>query len=376
MNALDDMLDGTLDIPSKDPFKGFAVCSVKELRERVDMLPPVKWLVQPILTQDSYGIIGAAQKIGKTWIAVDLAVSVSSGTPFLGGMAVEQGGPVLLFCGEGGDRKILRRIDAVARSRDLDSDQLLLYTVRRAPHLNDDEHLAEIRALVVQFKPVLVIIDPLYFCLPGVKMAGLSEVGAILERVQHIAQNAGSALIITHHWNQSGKGSDANRFSGVGSAEWGRVLISVSKVSLKTDADTKQTDAILRCVITGDEVSEYSQNFRRTERSEAPDDPGAPLQYEVNLIEDDLPVPPAGQKAGHKHPPSELRVFDILRNTGEWMDKQAIGDATAAIGHPLAERTIQEACKQLVDRGQIEASATPKSKPTKWRVVAEADAAG
>ena len=58
------------------------------------------WLVQDLWTEQAVGIVGGAPKCCKTWLALDLAVSVASGTPALGRFPVSGSGPVLLFAAE------------------------------------------------------------------------------------------------------------------------------------------------------------------------------------------------------------------------------------------------------------------------------------
>jgi len=42
------------------------------------------WLIRGLWPADAYGIIAAESKAGKTWLALDLAVSAVCGVPFLG----------------------------------------------------------------------------------------------------------------------------------------------------------------------------------------------------------------------------------------------------------------------------------------------------
>jgi RecA-family ATPase len=104
---------------------------------------------------------------------------------------------------------------------------LPIYLGLRVPTLRDEEHVAQLDAICAATKPVLVIVDPFYLTAKGVNNAQLSEVGTVLDPIQQITQAHGSALMIVHHWNKSGRGSGRERFSGAGTAEWGRVLISL-----------------------------------------------------------------------------------------------------------------------------------------------------
>ena len=58
------------------------------------------WLVEGLWAEEGVGIVGGAPKCCKSWLALDLALSVASGTPALGTYAVPRAGPVLVFAAE------------------------------------------------------------------------------------------------------------------------------------------------------------------------------------------------------------------------------------------------------------------------------------
>jgi hypothetical protein len=64
------------------------------------------------------------RKAGKTWAALDLAVSVGSGHPGWTTSPAPPPGPVLVFLGEGGERATVRRIEAIATAKGVHPDQL------------------------------------------------------------------------------------------------------------------------------------------------------------------------------------------------------------------------------------------------------------
>lgn len=55
--------------------------------------PP--WLVRDVLTEGAVGFIAGQPKSFKSWVGLDMALSVASGQPFLGHFAVERPGPTL-----------------------------------------------------------------------------------------------------------------------------------------------------------------------------------------------------------------------------------------------------------------------------------------
>jgi hypothetical protein len=105
------------------PAAELAISSYGEVAARVAAGEP-RWLIQGLWPADAYGVLAAQEKAGKTWAALDLAVSVATGRPWLDHFACPSPGPVLLFLGEGGERATVRRIAAIATSKGVDPNQL------------------------------------------------------------------------------------------------------------------------------------------------------------------------------------------------------------------------------------------------------------
>ena len=77
-----------------------------------DLRPP-QWLVRDVLTQGAVGFIAGQPKSFKSWCALDLALSVSSGQPFLGHFPVELPGPVLYIQEEDSGPMVKRRLNKI-----------------------------------------------------------------------------------------------------------------------------------------------------------------------------------------------------------------------------------------------------------------------
>ena len=58
------------------------------------------WLVHGMWSKEGVGILSGLPKVCKSWLSLDLALSVASGTPALGAYDVPQAGPVLVFAAE------------------------------------------------------------------------------------------------------------------------------------------------------------------------------------------------------------------------------------------------------------------------------------
>ena len=59
-----------------------------------------RWLVEEMWGARSVGVIGGAPKCSKTWLGLDIALSVATGTACLGKYVVPEPGPVLMYLAE------------------------------------------------------------------------------------------------------------------------------------------------------------------------------------------------------------------------------------------------------------------------------------
>lgn len=318
---------------------------------RVDVAPPRRFLLRPVWAEGDYGMIAAEDKAGKTWLCSDIAVSVASGTPALGLFPVESPGPVLMFVGEGGESKFVRRLRAICTAREIDAATLSIRVAMRVPHLTSMAALTLVEEEIAASLPQLVIIDPLYLAARGAKGSDLYEMGANLQGVQVIAQRYGAALLISHHFNKTGEGRGAKRMSGVGPSAWGRVLVSGTVVSRHTDHDTKKTTTVLDLDFQGDEIAESTVRIRRTVWSDDPEQLSSALHYVVEELSPELVESTSPELDGA--PPAAKRVFAVLGTADDPLTVKEIGDALAIDGtglSPLKRRTIAAALDLLSDR--------------------------
>jgi hypothetical protein len=84
-----------------------------------DVKPPT-WLVDGMLTEEAVGFIAGEPKSYKSWCALDLALSVASGAPFLNHFAVRKQGPVLLIQEEDSAAMLKGRVTKIWRGKTVD----------------------------------------------------------------------------------------------------------------------------------------------------------------------------------------------------------------------------------------------------------------
>ncbi|MFO7640056.1 MAG: AAA family ATPase, partial [Candidatus Competibacteraceae bacterium] len=119
------------------------------------------WLVEQLWGASSVGVIGGAPKCSKTWLGLDLALSVATGTPCLGRYAVPQPGPVLVYLAEDALPIVRQRVEGMARHRGLALERVELYVIT-APTLRLDRepHRRQLQQTAQRLRPRLLLLDP------------------------------------------------------------------------------------------------------------------------------------------------------------------------------------------------------------------------
>ena len=332
---------------------------IAELCERVDAAGRRLWLIHGIWPAGDYGVHAAEMKAQKTWNTVDLAVSVASGTPWLGAFEIEATGPVLMFAGEGGEADLVRRIRAVCAARELKAEDLDLVICARAPHLSNAVHVAEMSAAIGDVRPRLVTVDPFYLAAPGANTAQLTEMGRLLEVPQRLCQAAGAALfVVTHHNRKEGRG--AARISGAGPAEWGRVLITAAVLSRHTDPASGQTTVVTELDVIGGSVPDRTIRIMRRIRAEVPDDLDSILSYTVGITDAAPADAPSADADGKPMPPARRKLWEALRAIARPSTQRELVDWIAEhYGHGLKRETASRELNTLRRTGLADAIDEP-----------------
>lgn len=183
-----------------------------------------EWLVDGIWSKEGVGILGGLPKSFKSWLSLDLAVSVASGTPALGAYAVPQAGPVLLFAAEDPATTVRSRLDGLAASRGLDLAkipiQVILDSSLRLDTVPDQVRLS---AAVSRHRPVLLLLDP-FVRLHRIDENSALEVSGILAYLRDLQRKHHVAILVVHHARKAGAGSGQVGLSLRGSGDfhaWG-----------------------------------------------------------------------------------------------------------------------------------------------------------
>jgi RecA-family ATPase len=182
------------------------VLPVVRVGEIVSAESAQRWLVEGLWGARSVGVIGGAPKCAKTWLGLDMALSVATGTACLGKYAVPEPGPVLVYLAEDALPVVRERIEGMARHRGLDLAQVEIHVIT-VPVLRLDRHpdRTRLRETIKRLRPRLLVLDPLVR-LHGIDENNAGEVAELLAYFRSLQRQLDLAVLLVHHTRKNAAG--------------------------------------------------------------------------------------------------------------------------------------------------------------------------
>lgn len=181
-----------------------------------------RWLVESLWAMSGVGILGGHPKSCKTWLALDIALSVASATPCLDTFPVDHPGPVLLFLAEDSADCVHDRVLGLCQHRGVDMAALDLFLltppVLRLDSPSDYESLV---ATVDRLRPRLLVLDP-FVRVQTIDENSASEVSRLLADLTALKRTFDLAILLVHHTRKNGAGHPGQSLRGSGDLRaWG-----------------------------------------------------------------------------------------------------------------------------------------------------------
>lgn len=177
------------------------------------------WLVEQLWTHGAVGVIGGPPKSGKSWLALDMAVSIASGTRCLGTFPVHASGPALLYAAEDSAAALRARLETLSRVHQLDFANLDVRVITaESLRLDRAEDQDRLEATVLVHRPVFLVLDPL------VRVHAIDEnvagqVAALLGYLRTLQRKTGVAVALIHHVRKNASSSGGAGYSLRGSSD-------------------------------------------------------------------------------------------------------------------------------------------------------------
>ena len=223
---------------------GRRIESLNKLMAR-DVRAP-KWLIEGIWSEEAHGVIAGEEKTFKSLIAMDLAVSVASGTKFLNHFPVPETGHVLFIQEENPVGFVKDRFEKILVSRGLSGYASRNGSVKLPPRvpmdtalntkfdLTSEEDIEWLHETVAHHKSKLLVLDPLYLMTPGLNENSAHDMVPVLSELLRVKQEHECGVLLIHHYKKQDRenpfNAEAARISGTGAfGRWYESLLLIEK---------------------------------------------------------------------------------------------------------------------------------------------------
>jgi hypothetical protein len=215
--------------PASEP-RGPKPFPIRHVTE-VDQAPEQPWMIEQLWFAAGVGILGGQPKLGKTFVAAELALAVAAGGAAFGRFATQRSGTVLFYGPEDGSAALRRRFEALACTRGSTLAELPIYLLDVAAiSLDRRGDLQRMRATIEQCRPRLLVLDPFVRLVAKVDENSASEVSAVLGSLRALQRDYDVAVLLVHHTRKSPAARPGQALRGSGDfAAWSDTNLYLSQ---------------------------------------------------------------------------------------------------------------------------------------------------
>ncbi len=158
-----------------------------------------RWLIESLWGDQAVGLVGGEPKSHKSFLALDAAVSVASGTPCLRRFRTPERGPVLFFAAEDALHIVRERLEGIAAAAQLSLSGLDVHLIT-TPVVRIDlpDHQRKLNDTIERIRPRLVVLDP-FVRLHRKDENVASEVSPLLAYLRELQRRHHTAVMLVHH---------------------------------------------------------------------------------------------------------------------------------------------------------------------------------
>ncbi len=169
--------------------------TLSQMRSR----PRPEWIIPGFLHERKRSLIFGDSNTGKSFIAADLGLCISTGRSWHG-HAVQKPGAVVYVCAEGAD-DIMNRVDVWLEHHGL-SDAPNFWIVEDSPNLLEHGDVAGVIERIkntLDDDPVLVIFDTLAASMTGGNENDALDMGIVIGAVHRVQRECNCGVLVVHH---------------------------------------------------------------------------------------------------------------------------------------------------------------------------------
>jgi hypothetical protein len=217
----------------------------------------IEWLVRGVIQCGANGFICSNPKTGKSWLGVDLALSLALGVPWVD-FLVSRRTKVALVTREDNPALTKWRLRHVLRGKGKEmadlGDWLWVNSREQSPEFRLDrpDQLTEMVGELKRVKPEFLILD-VFNVLHVADENDNTEMRGVLEQLNVIQREVGCSICVLHHFNKQAEGSLTLRLRGSSAiAGWAEFLIGIAKTG--GDRDPRRMDFELKAALPPEPV--------------------------------------------------------------------------------------------------------------------------
>ena len=182
--------------PAEDePRRAFRLLDLSEMLAEPR---PTAWLLRDYLEAEALACLFGASGSMKSFVALDMGLSIASGLPWQG-VDVPQAGPVVYVAGEG-FRGLSRRIKAWLWAHHLTGEGLPFHVASEVVQFLDPASVEAATSAITDLaeRPRLIVIDTLARCF-GADENSTQDMSAFIAALDRLRARFGCAVLVVHH---------------------------------------------------------------------------------------------------------------------------------------------------------------------------------
>jgi 5S rRNA maturation endonuclease (ribonuclease M5) len=185
------------------PKARFALVSIAELLQR----PDPTWLIHGVLQSNTNSCLSAAHASFKSFLALDMALSVATGRQWCGRDVIQ--GNVIYVCAEGASG-MKARVLVWCHDKNIEPPENLHF-IDDAVQAIESKDRDDLRKSLGKLKPVLIVLDTLSLCALGLEENASKDMNLFMDGVKKIQDQTGAHVLLVHHHSKAGgsRGSTA-----------------------------------------------------------------------------------------------------------------------------------------------------------------------
>lgn len=173
-----------------------------------------KFLVERLIYEKAINLISGDPKTYKTYVAIDVVVSVITGGKVFDSHQVNETGNVLFISPEFDTRsRILKLLKGRWVNTDEVAERLILPDIENLEFIRWSKDKEAIINAIKEYKPVLVVLDPLTYIFDG-KITENEPVTEFFRDLKKIIKDYNTTILLTHHNNRMNTDKRMNNVSG------------------------------------------------------------------------------------------------------------------------------------------------------------------